>query len=569
MQDDALRSPQRPDVLQGGSVRRRRSRSKRLSMEYKRKSEKEFEAKRIKIYRNGDPFFAGCVMLVRGYRIQFSSFLDSVTKATRSLVPVHRLYDVESEQRITSVKDLEHGKTYVAARKRQKLYRMPYREISNNKGYNQRFRASLANVGELARVRTLMRRPSRAMLWAEKMKPTTINIIRNGEMEGAKLVLHPKDMLTFDQVFRTIEIKFPFPNDCITKIVTPSGEIVDDLGFIQESAVLITVGRKKKFKKKMYKDIAEELARRLPPVHRRGNSVSTDSTPAQRKSRQPKLTRSRVRQLPSMRHSLDITSSNSSMSPYSVLPPISPDSIDSACQAESHALKRVSFGKDQIMSQSPLWWDEEDEDVEDAVISEPVGVTEENFVDDPVLSDEEEEEEDLECETSWPSVDNESEKENSPALIRAILGGAVDINTRSNTDSSFEDDDDVHPVGVEVKVEEAREVVEEIRKERKEDRGIVSAEVSYAGDKDQCDNNVAEEEEDGEDEGDEESSSDDEEEEIIVLVKKKSGKMKTVKRKRSEIDPLKLKPQDKSLVVVGGRVIRCFIKNCTIHDHAW
>eukprot|EP00056_Hartaetosiga_gracilis_P012190 m.192706 g.192706 ORF g.192706 m.192706 type:complete len:487 (-) comp13652_c2_seq20:414-1874(-) len=161
------------------------------------------------------------------------------------------------------------------------------------------------------------------------------------------------------------------------------------------------------------------------------------------------------------------------------------------------------------------------------------------------IDDDEEEEELLEA-VVWPSVVDDATNDTS--------ADAEKVTRRSpeSRDSSFAEEDE------EVEEEEEEKAADDLDKENEEE------------DQEQGEpQNLTQTGESSEEKTDDD---DDEEEEVIIMVRsKKTGKMKTkaVRRKQSQLKEFKLQPRDKSLVVVGGQVVRCFIPNCTIHDHDW
>ncbi|XP_068513931.1 doublecortin domain-containing protein 2B isoform X3 [Anas acuta] len=143
-------------------------------------------AKKVVVYRNGDPFFHGKKFVVNQRRfLTFEAFLKEVTRSIQAPLAVRNLYTPRHGHRIAELGDLQDGQQYVAAGF-EKFKRLNYLDQA---------RKELRGTRNSNGVRSHTVAPWKSNIAARRQKHAhlAIHVFRNGDL------LSPPFQLLFSQ----------------------------------------------------------------------------------------------------------------------------------------------------------------------------------------------------------------------------------------------------------------------------------------------------------------------------------------------------------------------------------
>merc|ERR1712166_822183 len=230
------------------------------------------QARKVRIYRNGDGFFNGRQMAInpRG-TANLDVFFDQITNSMQN-GPVHRLYTPQNGTRIKDLSELENGKSYVASRK-QRFKRMNYTGIMNTRERENKYK-SRANTRSLSP-------PKKRFEFAGRRDLSTLTgnnngravyIIKNGDEHSkyTNLLLTKRNCLSWDSLCQVISDRMKMET-AVRKVYTIGGDEVTDPAGFENGGTYVAVGRIR-FKQMGYRPApplhATMPQRILPPISR-------------------------------------------------------------------------------------------------------------------------------------------------------------------------------------------------------------------------------------------------------------------------------------------------------------
>ncbi|XP_036603116.1 doublecortin domain-containing protein 2B [Trichosurus vulpecula] len=140
-------------------------------------------ARKVVIYRNGDPFFPGRRLVVTHRRFPtFEAFLNEVTTATQAPLAIRTLYTPQHGHIITDLSELQSGGEYVAAGF-ERFQRLPYMYLGGEKPGRKNIRL----LAPPTLPRPNYRCPGRRI---PASASCTIQVFRNGDLLSPPFSLH-------------------------------------------------------------------------------------------------------------------------------------------------------------------------------------------------------------------------------------------------------------------------------------------------------------------------------------------------------------------------------------------
>ncbi|XP_077990099.1 doublecortin domain-containing protein 2-like [Glandiceps talaboti] len=228
-------------------------------------------AKSIRVYKNGDNFYAGRKFVVNQKQIRnFDAFMSQVTLGIRASNAVRNIYTPVHGHRVGGLETLESGNAYVAGGV-EKFKKIDYSDIGSKKA-TQRPRTL-----EITPVRHSIYRDKIGARWREwVVQPCSIHVYRNGDEKNPaiRLLLPRKALQSWDMVLDYVTDRVNLRTGAVRRLYSLDGRPIVDLKDIQNGEYYVAVGTDKKFKKVAYgQDISSPVnsprsVRTLPPLNR-------------------------------------------------------------------------------------------------------------------------------------------------------------------------------------------------------------------------------------------------------------------------------------------------------------
>ncbi|XP_072139659.1 uncharacterized protein [Mobula birostris] len=235
--------------------------------------------KSVRVYRNGDPFFAGRKFVINQRHIStFEAFLKEVTNGLEPpFGAVRNIYTPQQGHRIYHLEELDSGKQYVAGGK-EKFKKLDYNQIGIKK---TKPLLKDAPIKPVAHSRIIASARFRKLT----QEPCTICVIANGDLLNPAIrLLIPKRILgQWEQVLASITEKVNLRTGAVRKLHTLDGRSINDGSELENGGYYVAVGSDK-FKKLPYNELIFDKA--YPRRTNRSKAASLPPIPGSKKNKE-------------------------------------------------------------------------------------------------------------------------------------------------------------------------------------------------------------------------------------------------------------------------------------------
>ncbi|NXA50198.1 DCD2B protein, partial [Nothocercus julius] len=199
-------------------------------------------AKKVVVYRNGDPFFHGRKMVVNQRRfLTFEAFLSEVTQSVGAAVAVRNLYTPRRGRRVAQLRDLQDGCHYVAAGSES------FKRLKEQPGRLRHCLCALISVSSPVR-----QRPGSAASPCRGRNPSTrpalySDVFRNGDLLSPpfRLPLSRSTLLDWDALLMLLTDKVHVRSGAVRKLCRLDGAQVSGGEELVNGGYYVAVGAEK------------------------------------------------------------------------------------------------------------------------------------------------------------------------------------------------------------------------------------------------------------------------------------------------------------------------------------
>ncbi|XP_072365809.1 doublecortin domain-containing protein 2-like isoform X1 [Scyliorhinus torazame] len=233
----------------------------------------------VRVYRNGDPFYAGRKFVINERQIStFEAFLKEVTNGLEApFGAVRNIYTPQQGHRVYQLEELDTGKQYVAGGK-ERFKKLDYFQIGIKK---KKPLPKDVQVKPVAHSRII----ASARFRKPTQEPCIICVFTNGDpLSPATRLLIPKRILgQWEQVLSSITEKVNLRTGAVRKLHTLDGKSVNDGTELENGGYYVAVGRDK-FKKLPYGELV--FSKAYPRRSIGSKAASLPPIPGSKKSKE-------------------------------------------------------------------------------------------------------------------------------------------------------------------------------------------------------------------------------------------------------------------------------------------
>ncbi|GCC28965.1 doublecortin domain-containing protein 2-like [Chiloscyllium punctatum] len=204
----------------------------------------------VRVYRNGDPFYAGRKFVINERQIStFEAFLKEVTNGLEApFGAVRNIYTPQQGHRVYQLEELDTGKQYVAGGQ-ERFKKLDYIQIGIKK---KKPLPKDVQIKPVAHSRIIASARFRKLT----QEPCIICVFSNGDfLSPATRLLIPKRILgEWEQVLSSITEKVSLRTGAVRKLHTLDGRCINDGTELENGGYYVAVGRDK-FKKLPYGEL--------------------------------------------------------------------------------------------------------------------------------------------------------------------------------------------------------------------------------------------------------------------------------------------------------------------------